>query len=81
MAVHFLTTAPAKLNRVLSATETGTHHRVHLIVSGDVFMESPQHDHGYHSRQEQNNHQRVHYAGEKKKQQSQISQYFDVDCL
>lgn len=46
--------------------ETDTHHRVHLIVAGNVFMQSPQHDHGYHSRQEQHNHQRVHYAGDTK---------------
>lgn len=58
----------SKLKSVLSATETGTYYRVHLIVSGDVFMQSPKHDHGYHSRQEQHNHQWVHYAGEKKQQ-------------
>lgn len=57
-----LTTAPPQLNVFL----TGTHHRVHLIVSSDVFMQSPQHYHGYHSRQKQHDHQRVHYTGENK---------------
>lgn len=66
---------PLSSNVFLLATEKGSHHRVHLIVSGDVFMQSPQHDHCYHSRQEQHNHQRVHYAGEKRQQFKQIITY------
>lgn len=43
-----------------------SHHRVHLIVSSNIFMQGPQHDHGYHSRQEQHDHQGVHDTGKKK---------------
>lgn len=40
-----------------------THHWIHLVVSGDVFMQSAQHDHRHHARQEQHDDQRVHDAG------------------
>ena len=37
-----------------------THSAVHLVVSDYVLVEGPQHDHGHHTRQEEDNHKRVH---------------------
>lgn len=35
---------------------------VHLVVTSNVFMQSSQHDHGYHTREEENYYQRIHDA-------------------
>ena len=43
-----------------------TYRWIHLIITSDVFMQSSQHDHGYHARKKQDNNQRVHDAEYKK---------------
>ena len=46
-----------------------TYRVVHLVVSCNVFVKSSQHDHGYHTRQEQHNDKRVHDTGNKDNKQ------------
>ena len=38
---------------------------VHLVVSGNVLVQGSQHDHGHHARQEEDNDEGIHDAGEK----------------
>lgn len=42
---------------------------IHLVVSCNVFVQGPQQDHGNHARQEEDNDQRVHDAGQAHKGQ------------
>lgn len=59
--------------------DTNTHHRVHLVVPGDVSVEGSQHDHGHHPRQEQHDHQRVHDADGKRRERKRLDSIFSCD--
>ena len=53
------------MQSVGSTLKVKTYGVINLVVSGDILMESSQHNHSYHTRQEQHNHQRVHNAARK----------------
>lgn len=50
---------------VYSVVKCQTHHRVHLVVAGDVFVQRAQHDHSHHTGQEEHDDQGVHYTAAK----------------
>lgn len=62
-------------NLIIYPIKSLTYRWIHLIVTGNVLMQSSQHNHGYHARQEQHNDQGIHDAKDKQSQNLCLTSY------